>query len=48
VSSAKTMQPGDSLLVLPEIETGRGLQITSVLTQILYQVAIATKVILDL
>lgn len=46
--SGATMQPGDSLLVLPEIETGRGLQVTSILTQILYQVAIATKVILDL
>lgn len=48
LSNAPTMRPGDSLLVLPEIETGRGLQITSALTQILYQVAIATKVILDL
>lgn len=47
-SGTKTIQPGDSVLVLPEIETGRGLQITSILTQILYQVAVATKVILDL
>ncbi|MDE5592047.1 MAG: SLBB domain-containing protein, partial [Helicobacter sp.] len=48
LSNTPGMKPGDSLLVLPAIETGRGLQITSILTQILYQVAIATKVILDI
>ncbi|TLE16036.1 polysaccharide export protein [Helicobacter apodemus] len=48
LSSAPGLNPGDSLLVLPAIETGRNLQITSILTQILYQIAIATKVILDI
>ncbi|CAM2956758.1 polysaccharide biosynthesis/export family protein [Helicobacter burdigaliensis] len=48
LSSTPGLKPGDSLLILPAIETGRGLQITSVLTQILYQIAIATKVVLDI
>ncbi len=48
LSSAPGLNPGDSLLVLPAIETGRNLQITSILTQILYQIAIATKVVLDI
>ena len=47
-ASAPSLKPGDSLLVLPAIETGRGLQITSVLAQILYQIAIATSVVLDI
>ena len=45
---AVAVSSGDSLLVLPAIETGRGLQITSVLAQILYQIAIATSVVLDI
>ncbi|AWI34944.1 polysaccharide biosynthesis/export family protein [Helicobacter apodemus] len=48
LSSAPGLNPGDSLLILPAIETGRNLQITSILTQILYQIAIATKVVLDI
>lgn len=48
LSNTPGLKPGDSLLILPAIETGRGLQITSVLTQILYQIAIATKVVLDI
>ncbi|WP_104721305.1 polysaccharide biosynthesis/export family protein [Helicobacter mesocricetorum] len=48
LSSAPGLNPGDSLLVLPAIETGRNLQVTSILTQILYQIAIATKVVLDI
>ena len=39
LSSAPGLNPGDSLLVLPAIETGRNLQITSILTQILYPVS---------
>lgn len=38
---------GDSVLVLPKIET-YNLQVTGVITQILYQIAVATKVILDI
>ncbi|MDR3345974.1 MAG: SLBB domain-containing protein [Campylobacteraceae bacterium] len=41
------IQMGDSVLVLPKAE-GKTLQFTNLLTQILYHVAIATKVILDI
>ncbi|MDR2341932.1 MAG: polysaccharide biosynthesis/export family protein [Campylobacteraceae bacterium] len=41
------MQAGDSILVLPRAE-GKTLQFTNLITQILYNVAIATKVILDI
>lgn len=46
-SSTPTIQPGDSILVLPKPE-GRDLMTTSVITQILYQIAIAAKVVLDI
>ena len=46
-SSAPKIDSGDAILVLPKIET-KTLQITGALTQILYQVAIATKVVLDI
>lgn len=39
--------PGDQILVLPKVET-KNLQIASTVTQILYQIAVATKVALDL
>lgn len=38
---------GDAILVLPKAE-GKSLQVTSVVTQILYQIAIAAKIVLDL
>ncbi|MDR3178228.1 MAG: SLBB domain-containing protein [Campylobacteraceae bacterium] len=41
------MQAGDSVLVLPRTE-GKSLQLTNLISQILYNVAIATKVILDI
>ena len=41
------MKAGDSILVLPKVET-ENLQIFSMLTQILYQIAIATNVVLNL
>lgn len=41
------VQPGDEILVLPEVPT-KNLQLAANLTQILYQVAIAAKVALDL
>ncbi|MDR1284862.1 MAG: SLBB domain-containing protein [Campylobacteraceae bacterium] len=41
------IQAGDSILILPKAE-GKTLQYTNLLTQILYHVAIATKVILDI
>ena len=47
-SSQAKLKDGDSILILPAIETGRGLQITSILTQILYQIAVATKVVIDI
>lgn len=45
--SSIEMKPGDSVLVLPKIEN-ENLQIFSMLTQILYQIAIATNVVLRL
>ncbi len=42
-----SMKPGDSVLVLPKIES-ENLQIFSMLTQILYQIAIATNVVVKL
>ncbi len=41
------MMPGDSVLVLPKVES-ENLQIFSMLTQILYQIAVATNVVLNL
>lgn len=38
---------GDSILVLPKVET-YNLQITGLLSQILYHIAVATKVVLDI
>ena len=46
-SSAPKIDSGDAILVLPKVE-GKTLQITGALTQILYHVAIATKVVLDI
>lgn len=42
-----SLRPGDQILVLPKVET-KNLQIASTVTQILYQIAVATKVALDL
>lgn len=42
-----TPRPGDEVLVLPKIET-KSIEITRGITQILYQIAIAAKVALDL
>jgi len=41
------LQPGDEILVLPKVPT-KNLQLATNITQILYQLAIATKVALDL
>ncbi|WP_233280365.1 polysaccharide biosynthesis/export family protein [Rheinheimera mangrovi] len=41
------IEPGDEILVLPEADT-KNLQLASSITQILYQIAVATKVALDL
>ncbi|WP_341582326.1 polysaccharide biosynthesis/export family protein [Marinobacter metalliresistant] len=41
------LRPGDQILVLPKVET-KNLQIASTVTQILYQIAVATRVALDL
>lgn len=38
---------GDAILVLPKAE-GKNLQLTSVISQIMYQIAIATKVVLSI
>ncbi|ANE35941.1 capsular polysaccharide export system, periplasmic protein [Campylobacter iguaniorum] len=46
-SSKPEIKEGDSILVLPKAES-KSLQVTGVLTQILYQIAIATKVVLDI
>ncbi|MDR2100223.1 MAG: SLBB domain-containing protein, partial [Campylobacteraceae bacterium] len=42
-----TIHEGDAVLVLPKAE-GKNLQLTNLVSQILYNVAIATKVILDI
>ncbi len=41
------LRPGDEILVLPAVPT-KNLQLASTLSQILYQIAIAAKVVLDL
>ncbi|TKX32191.1 polysaccharide biosynthesis/export family protein [Campylobacter aviculae] len=46
-SGGVSMYPGDSILVLPKVES-ENLQIFSMLTQILYQIAVATNVVLNL
>lgn len=46
-SNKPVVEPGDAVLVLPKPE-GRDLMTTSVITQILYQIAIAAKVVLDI
>lgn len=41
------LRPGDQILVMPKVET-KNLQIAATVTQILYQIAVATKVALDI
>lgn len=41
------LQPGDEILVMPKVPT-KNLQLATSLTQILYQIAVATKVAVDL
>ncbi|MCR6571338.1 polysaccharide biosynthesis/export family protein [Campylobacter insulaenigrae] len=45
--SSADIKPGDSVLVLPKVDS-QNLQVVSMLTQILYQIAIATNVVLNL
>ncbi|EQA4671998.1 polysaccharide biosynthesis/export family protein, partial [Campylobacter lari] len=45
--SAADIKAGDSILVLPKVDS-QNLQIFSMLTQILYQIAIATNVVLNI
>jgi protein involved in polysaccharide export with SLBB domain len=45
--SKPNIDDGDSILVLPKAES-KTLQVTSLVSQILYQIAVATKVILDI
>ena len=47
MNARPAIEKGDSILVLPKAE-GRNLMTTSVITQILYQIAIAAKVVLDI
>lgn len=42
-----SLQPGDEILVLPAVST-KNVQLATSMTQILYQIAVATKVALDL
>ncbi|TQR34392.1 sugar ABC transporter substrate-binding protein [Campylobacter sp. MIT 99-7217] len=46
-SSAIQIKPGDSILVLPKVDS-QNLQIIGMLTQIVYQIAIATNVVLNI
>lgn len=47
MNTKPSIEKGDSILILPKAE-GRNLMTTSVITQILYQIAIAAKVVLDI
>ncbi|TQR60206.1 polysaccharide biosynthesis/export family protein [Campylobacter troglodytis] len=47
IGSMARIRPGDNILVLPRIDS-QNLQITAMLTQILYQIAIATNVVLNI
>ncbi|WP_333662034.1 polysaccharide biosynthesis/export family protein [Acinetobacter sp.] len=47
VSSRYRVQQGDEILILPKVQT-KGVELTRGITQILYQIAIAAKVALDL
>lgn len=42
-----TLQPGDEIMVLPKIET-KNVELTRGITQIIYQIAVAAKVLFDL
>ncbi|MEY4907050.1 MAG: hypothetical protein RL260_768 [Pseudomonadota bacterium] len=46
-TESATVQPGDEIMVLPKIDTKR-IEITRGITQILYQIAVAAKVLLAL
>lgn len=46
-TTSVNMQAGDNVLILPEIQS-ENLQVVSMLTQILYQVAVATSVVLNI
>jgi hypothetical protein len=46
-SSQVTIKQGDEILVLPKVQT-KSIEVTRGITQIIYQIAIAAKVILDL
>ncbi|KAA6226168.1 MULTISPECIES: polysaccharide biosynthesis/export family protein [unclassified Campylobacter] len=45
--SSVSMKPGDSILVLPKVDT-QNLQIFGMITQILYQIAVATSVVVSI
>lgn len=47
INAKPSIEKGDAILVLPKAE-GRSLMTTSVITQILYQIAIVAKVVLDI
>jgi len=47
MNAKPAIEKGDAILILPKAE-GRSLMTTSVITQILYQIAIAAKVVLDI
>ena len=46
-NTSVNMKAGDNILVLPEVQS-ENLQVVSMLTQILYQVAVATSVVLNI
>lgn len=47
VENTRRLEPGDEIMVLPKIES-KSIEITRGITQILYQIAIAAKVALDI
>ncbi|MCD0420999.1 SLBB domain-containing protein [Rubrivivax sp. JA1024] len=46
-SAAAKLEPGDEILVLPKVQT-KSLEVARGITQILYQIAVAAKVVFDL
>jgi protein involved in polysaccharide export with SLBB domain len=46
-SEGVTLRPGDKILILPEAPT-KNLQLWTGITQIIYQIAVATKIAIDL
>jgi hypothetical protein len=47
INPSEPLRPGDSILVLPKVET-KGLQTTKDIIQVIYQIAVSAAVVLAL